>query len=385
MSAFHEELNSRIIKYNIIDDITFILETNNSIYINCRNLPENIVFRNKGYIEISNVGELYNSIIFENDGDVYLNRYTKIPSDFKGFKNIGNVYPENLNLKPIMIRLKYHNRFNSFLYGKANIISENLSKLENRYSTNISFITPISNDEVGFLTNSKILKFYKGYKKTDIDNYFYDEEKNLYKEASKNIIKIGRLVKKLLPLSSDVEIEEFVNLYKATFDETLYEMEIIKGENIRKYYDRANQDAPEYSQLYKSCYNYITKEDTHNSNGINLYKQLEFYVRNPNIGLLILKEKNAEKICGRALMWFDKNGGKFIDNAYCKENNHVVFYTNYASKNNCISYNNGDSYNDIHVDVPEELKNLEVIPEYLDCLYYLKSYNIITGNTSFYK
>lgn len=386
---FHRQLKDNGILFEVEGDKT-VITCNYGFYLNIRTIPDNVTFKNNGYVEFYYLEEIPANTIFQNKGDVFLSDKVKIPAKFKGFQNKGNINPEQLHLKLPLIRLTYSEEFSYFLEDNVNnklcykIREKNNCYLEG--DLQFSFIIPIEGDEIGFLPLSKIYKLYVKHKKENPDksknigNWLNNQRSFLFKEAYKNRLKIGRFVKKLFPDTPDVEIEEFVNCYKSALDTSRYEMELVKGEDIRKYYDRANQDAPENSNLYRSCYNYTTKEDVHPNNGLNLFKQLEFYVKNPNLGMLLLREKGAEKICGRALIWFDKNGKKLIDHVYTKLQSEQYLYKKYAIENNCLNYNSGDSYKDIVVEVPEELQHLEVIPAYLDCLKYFKEKNLIKGN-----
>ena len=191
----------------------------------------------------------------------------------------------------------------------------------------------------------------------------------------------------MFPETSDSEVEEFVNLYKAFRSNDLYELEIVTGEDIRTFYHKDNYDTTEGSVLISSCYSWETKEDTHVNNGLNLYEQLDFFVQNPNVGLLVLREKNApinktpdrelRKIKGRALIWNCKNGKKYIDQTYTTTNSEVHIYRRFAKENDYLCNASGD-YKDITIEVPEVIKKLEVIPAYLDTLQYKKDENYIT-------
>ena len=272
----------------------------------------------------------------------------------------------------------------------------------------ITFIDCCSNDEVSFLPVAKVYKDFVNKKKDgkvdSFNNYLCDFKKECFSEGLKNKVKTGRFIKKMFPNTPDSEVEEFVNLYKSFRNSGNYEIEIVYGEDIRTYYYKDNYDTIVDSVLHQSCYSWLTREDLHPNNKLNLYKQLEFFVNNPNVGLVILREKNApinkmgklkkdgtpdkrfkneyreiRKIKGRALIWSCTNGKKYIDQLYTTKNAENYIYRRYAIENSYLCYDAGDSYAGLEIQVPESIRNLEVIPEYLDTLNYDEDKNVIKG------
>ena len=208
----------------------------------------------------------------------------------------------------------------------------------------------------------------------NIQNYFAANKHQLFKEGGKNKIKIGRFIKKIFPNMVDGEVEEFVNLFKAFKNGTQCGLEIVRGEDIVKYYNRNNQVTP----INGSCMNYSEESDIK-------FKNLHFYANIPNCGLLVLRDKDADgnvsdKIRARALIWDGIDNRQFVDYIYTTRQSDVYIYKRYIAINKCLSATNGDAIRDFTVACPEEVKNLKHYMPYLDSLKYDKNTNLVTGN-----
>ena len=165
---------------------------------------------------------------------------------------------------------------------------------------------------------------------------------------------------------NEEEIEEFVNLYKASHVKEL-EFLIVYGKDIIKYYDVKYHAEINYkSSLYGSCMNYSNEDDYSK-------KSLEFYSENPNVGLLILKTKNQDKITGRALIWKLNNGEFYIDRQYISSEHYSTLYKNYAIENKYNYY--GESNYDASMHVESNEKILKLFKNYENDLPYLDTFN----------
>lgn len=147
-------------------------------------------------------------------------------------------------------------------------------------------------------------------------------------------VKIGKFVNKALdiyykdkfnlrPKASTVE--KFNNAFAAA---VLYHknmtknFEIVKGESIKHWYlfkSYSNND----SQLGSSCMRHHTCQDF-----------FSIYIENPDVcQLLILKDNTGEKIIGRALLWTDTDGKKWMDRIYCNKDSYMKIFEKYAKDN----------------------------------------------------
>lgn len=311
---------------------------------------------------------------------VYLAGTTVIPAKYKGATNKGNIYPENLKLR--LPRIKYYFSEEFCYFMQDNIKNKwvaKLAKLNNTYIGEdddlcVSFIDCI--DDISVLPIKQIYNLYNEANKTGryptIENYFVYNKNILLTAGLKNKIKPGRFLRKLFPEITNTELEEFVNMFKAFKNKQDFGLEIIRGNDIVKYYNRANQVESSSGRLHNSCMNYTTETD-------QKYKNLHFYANVPNCGLLILKEKDSEKIRGRAFIWTSADNKTYVDCLYTVKESDNFIYKKYIAVNKCLSNTNGDSLTDFIVECPPEVQKLEHYMPYLDTLRYDKKRNVIVA------
>lgn len=114
----------------------------------------------------------------------------------------------------------------------------------------------------------------------------------------------------------NTDIEEFSNQYTASIKDNNDNYIVVKGEDIRKYYNNNNyeREAPK-GTLMGSCMGHENKS-----------KFLDIYVKNDNVSLLVLLSKQGNVI-GRAILWDnvsfkdmdsgeEVHKGKFMDRIY---------------------------------------------------------------------
>lgn len=141
-------------------------------------------------------------------------------------------------------------------------------------------------------------------------------------------ISVGRFARALLTKAGETvdnkELEDFVNKYKAAVlieKESFTRFDIVKEEDIRKWYSQYNYADNNMGTLGNSCMRYDS-----------CAKYLDIYVDNPKeVNLVILKSKtNEEKIIGRALLWYTDDGRKFMDRIYVNNYADVSLFIEYA-------------------------------------------------------
>lgn len=203
---------------------------------------------------------------------------------------------------------------------------------------------------------------------------------------TKNTIKIGRFVKRILDKSNqsvtDKEIEDFVNKYKSLVNITndaLLRFKEVKGEDIRKYY-YDDKYVDDHGTLGGSCMRYAKTQ-----------KFLNIYVENPEkISLIIFmsKDLDSDKISGRALLWSDNRDRKFMDRIYTNNDADEEIFKEYAKKHGYL-YKSKQSFkyhelllNGNAVSSPDDIVNVELKPEYYESYPYMDTiryYNPTTG------
>jgi hypothetical protein len=401
-------------KYDEKTGITIFSGKNDSISFRIKQLPKNIVFKNKGDVKLEVIKKLPITTVFENGGNVVLGETTEIVKGYNQFNNNGNLIPENPEAKKLKVKYFFSEEFVFFL--QDNIKNKWIAKLAAVNNTFVeeddefqgSFID--CHDDVTFLPVKAIFKNYKTFKEEQaklkekekqkeesadkktkkleqklhravramgetkspkpqgIDHYLSIYKNNLLKEGLKNKIKMGRFVKRLFPEMTDPEVEEVVTLYKGFQNSKDCGLEVVRGNDIVKFYNRKNQTAGSSGRLANSCMNYSTDKDER-------YNNLHFYASIPNCGLLILRDpKCKDKIIGRALIWSANNGKTYVDNIYTSKEADMYIYRRYIKMNGCLSSMNNDAKG-LVIDCPEETAKLTYYMPYLDTMAYDKKKN----------
>ncbi len=189
-------------------------------------------------------------------------------------------------------------------------------------------------------------------------------------ENLRGSIKIGRFVNRIFDLyfadnkderanytASDVE--KFVNAYSALIlfrrNASKY-FEIVSGEKIKHWYYKDNY-ANQTGQLGSSCMRHESCQEYFN-----------IYIENPDVcQLLIFKNITGDKINGRALLWTDVNGKKWIDRVYTIKDSYSSLFNKWADENGYENIYRSDTNTKIKV------KNRDYIEyPYLDTFSYFK-------------
>lgn len=379
LTKFHNICRNNGYGYRVENGVTYFTDDYQNLYFSVETLPENIIFKNRYTVSLTNLKELPASVIFENSGGVNLGVNTKIPANYKGFKQLGTLTPEH----PKYIKPKYYiaDDFYAFLLENSKYkYCDKLSKLQNTLIKEDAFqASYISYNDgmVSFLPFKSVLKDYLLNKKSgdNFDNYSYKNKVRLILEGQKYSVKVGRFIQKIFPEITDTEAEEFVNICKNYKPNSDYEFVVFTGEDIRKYYNSERQELKNGSRIFNSCMNWKDGTEKHRINGLPIVNLLDFYVENPNCGLLALKHKTEDKIIARALIWTTTNGKKYIEMTYVNNDSQDYLFQKYAVENKCLSYHNGDR--GFTITCPDKIKELKVLPTYLDSLVFDKEKNSI--------
>lgn len=178
---------------------------------------------------------------------------------------------------------------------------------------------------------------YNAEKLRIVDN----KEKALWSKGRQEIF-VGRGIRALLTSAGiqflDKDLEDFVNLYKATVDkmnDRFQYFESIKGQEIGHWYHYSNYKERQGS-LGSSCMSNVRTN------------YFDIYISNPDVcELVILKsEEDDSLIVGRALLWTLSDGKKFMDRIYTIKDSDVQLFRDWAKENGWYSkfYNSsGDS------------------------------------------
>ena len=181
------------------------------------------------------------------------------------------------------------------------------------------------------------------------------------------------------------DVESFVRLYKATFnqDEKFALMEVVHGEDIAYWYNCDHYASDCDGSMGGSCMASVGKS------------YFSIYVNNPNVGLLILyKNASKHKIKARAVIWelIEPEGRTYMDRVYTNNSSDEEVFMEYAKKQGWLYRNQrGYSYNSETIDPLDNSKNrgMTLIAQlqprdhrrypYIDTMVY---YNPTTGKIS---
>ena len=227
----------------------------------------------------------------------------------------------------------------SNMLGSKDMFNNVISRIITSASAHIDTDTKVNFIDVSD-TNDR-LSFINDDKGMDI----YNDDGDVYKSTSRNEVKVGKIIRKLLSSleksdisksSKDViksltdkDIEDFVNLYKSTHDIQKGKMdrfELVEGDDVKKYYLEMNY-LSEGGILGSSCMRYNSCQE-----------YIEFYTKN-NVKLLILfADDNEKMIIGRAIIWEDIEisgigNGTFMDRIYTTNDSDTSLFKKYAKDN----------------------------------------------------
>lgn len=165
-----------------------------------------------------------------------------------------------------------------------------------------------------------------------------DTDDSIVWSTARNPIRVGRIVRPLLRSAGiaviDKEVEEFTNMWKATFDfasDILKQFQVVTGEKISYWYDSQRYQSGG-GTLNNSCMSEVRD------------RYFEIYTSNPQVSMVILYDDNgqiqgdnysSDKIKGRAILWKAKIYGaeaQFMDRIYTSNDSDVELFKQYAQK-----------------------------------------------------
>jgi hypothetical protein len=220
-----------------------------------------------------------------------------------------------------------------------------------------------------------------------------DQSKDPFGDGvGRQTIKIGRFVKKFLTDNafmefsiSDIDVEKFVNSYKSYFNYDPSKLQIVEGDDVKKYYLEDNYFKPDgcrHGSLWNSC----MRQSERN-------KFMNLYVFN-NVKMLVLFSDD-NKVRARALLWedvkeFDSDKTyKFMDRIYTVYDHDVNVFKKWAKDNGYLTKWEQNAKSELYIDIDgnPERKHLYVILEKHNISWYpyldtFKYYNPFIGRFS---
>lgn len=286
----------------------------------------------------------------------------------------------------------------TYEYPNGNDFNDKCSTRVNLKIENKHIVTSVAN----FNDTSYMLNYYKGDQFSNLI-YLRFELVDSVDDIGEEVITRGSLISeevaqrqlydcelnlenlfggKTIDQINDQDIERFTNelisrikMIRAGDDS---KVEVVKGEDIKKWYNRNNYQSLS-GQLGSSC-----------MGDPDCGKFLGIYVYNPEVvSLLILKNSN-DKLIGRALLWELQDGKYFMDRVYCTTDYDTKLFIKYAndngyyyrnnSNNNLISYYlNDKEIDEVFLSVSVANSDFEYYP-YMDTLFNLDTKESVLFN-----
>ena len=229
-----------------------------------------------------------------------------------------------------------------------------------------------------------------------------DEELDPYTVKGRTEIGVGRCIKALADLAkidfTDKELEDFVNLYKAKTKTEGEEFELVKGKDIKYWYDEDNYfEGYGEGPLSNSCMKDVDRS------------YFDIYSDSKCCQLLILTKKVDKKklLIGRALVWKPSEmtlkddvkfeGTKyFMDRIYCMKSSDEQKFLNYAEEKGWLvkAHNNSDNEKGMIFKFKGQIVKLKIVCKvegdcdeypYMDTLKYLSKEKDEISNIGFKK
>jgi hypothetical protein len=181
------------------------------------------------------------------------------------------------------------------------------------------------NDEFTYFTKAK---YSQGMIKMINEGYANDYASNHINVYCSNLTRKTSLTKFLMKSFDNVDekvIQAHLEYNKmlSTYNPELFS--IVTGNDIVKYYNVDNY-FKKSGDLGSSC----MRNDAHQH-------QIEFYAKNNNVSLIVMRPEGTDGIIGRALLWTTVDGIRVMDRIYTNDIKLVSLFHRYAADNNIVN------------------------------------------------
>ena len=189
--------------------------------------------------------------------------------------------------------------------------------------------------------------------------------------------KPGSFVSKLFKNIPQPEIEKFSNLFRAESNKPQFKIEVVSGDDIKKYYKYDSYAEDGRGSLGISCMK-------HN----NCQKLLDIYTINTDIVSMAIMLNEDGYLLGRAILW-EFDGNKIMDRIYTHDDEKLQHYfKKWATKNGYLYKSEQNWYNTLNFEKMGSKKvelKLEVkVNTNLDYLPYMDTFKFVGDNGHLY-
>lgn len=212
-------------------------------------------------------------------------------------------FPEHVDAGKKSIPASTMDAFNTFIYPALE------EQIKSKVTEEVRHLSLRDEDfEMSFLPSGKTPEFGKSMEK--------------WSKKGRQSGRPTRILKKLInnPNFTDKDYELFNTQLKALIDTPEYEVQVVDGEMIRRYYHQ-NSYFRQSGTLGNSC-----------MKGPGCQKFFDMYVEQPEIKLIVILKE--EKVCARALVWDIPNKGVFLDKIYSMDDSLNGMIIRYARDHN---------------------------------------------------
>ena len=227
-------------------------------------------------------------------------------------------------LKYIDISSNSTSGFNTISY---NVIGQSFNNFNTKDDASSEFYHYVNfqNDELTYFTKAKytqgLMKLInEGYANEYASNNIYSHCSNLTRKTSltKFLIKSFDNVDEKV-IQAHIEYNKMLDVYNPEL------FSIVTGDDIVKYY-HVNNYFKNSGDLGSSCMRYDSNQH-----------QIEFYAKNNNVSLIVMRPEGTDGIIGRALLWTTVDGTRVMDRIYTTDSKLVSLFHRYAAENNFLN------------------------------------------------
>lgn len=282
------------------------LKKDSSIHLHCGDIMSSVVDKSTGRQGVCNTYKV-DYKIYE-DGDYY-----SIVSYFsvRNTMEIPNNQTEGFYHRISDVFNNFHH--NSFL--------KNLGE-GNNSDEFYHYIKQTDDNSIVYVTKDKFMDVVL---KKRISSFAFDRDTLQIFQGNIRTISLSKLCTRLYPEHNPKILQAHQEYTKmlSNYDESLFS--IVTGDDITKYYH--------YTNYFKNSGDLGGSCMRHDSN----MKSIEFYAKNSNVSLIIMKPKDLDSIMARALVWTTVDGHKVMDRIYTCDSKLVSLFHRYAEDNNFIN------------------------------------------------
>jgi len=282
------------------------LKRDSSIHLHCGDILSSVVNKSSGRQSVCNTYKV-DYKIYE-DGDYYsIVSYFSVRNTMEIPSNQTDGF--------------YHRISDVFNNFHHNSFQKNL-KESNNSDEFYHYIKQNDDNSIVYVTKDKFMDVVM---RKRISSFGFERDTLQIFEGNTRTISLSKLCARLYPEHNPKILQAHQEYTKmlSSYDESLFS--IVTGDDITKYYH--------YTSYFKNSGDLGTSCMRHDSN----MKSIEFYAKNSNVSLIIMKPKDLDSIMARALVWTTVDGNKVMDRIYTCDSKLVSLFHKYAEQNNIIN------------------------------------------------